>query len=245
MKGQLIARAELSRVERRGMLNLLERHFTGVTAATFERDLRDKDYVVLLRDAHGAVQGFSTLGLQRARLGGQDRWVLYSGDTIVDRAHWGSPALAVTWIGGVRTLRRQLQTQSLIWLLICSGPRTYRFLPVFFREFFPRFDRPTPFPIQARTAHLARQRYGKAYDRERGLVLLEHPQRLRTEHSPTTGIPNNGHVKHFHALNPGHHRGDELVCYTEIRDDNLTRAGVRMVRAADDRGAFEHTREAM
>ena len=40
------------------------------------------------------------------------------------------------------------------------------------------------------------------------------------------------HVDYFLARNPGHERGDELVCLTEIRAENLTPAGLRMVRAA-------------
>ena len=37
------------------------------------------------------------------------------------------------------------------------------------------------------------------------------------------------HVAFFAARNPGHERGDELVCLCELGDDNLTPAGRRMV----------------
>ena len=30
------------------------------------------------------------------------------------------------------------------WFLISKGYKTYRFLPLFFREFYPRHDAPTP-----------------------------------------------------------------------------------------------------
>jgi hypothetical protein len=39
-------------------------------------------------------------------------------------------------------------------------------------------------------------------------------------------------VRFFLARNPGFVRGDELVCWTSIADDNLTPAGRRMTRAA-------------
>ena len=37
------------------------------------------------------------------------------------------------------------------------------------------------------------------------------------------------HIAFFLATNPGHVRGDELVCLTELCDENLTRAGRRMI----------------
>ena len=40
---------------------------------------------------------------------------------------------------------------------------------------------------------------------------------------------NDPHVAFFLKRNPGHGDGDELVCLTELSDDNLTRAGRRMV----------------
>ncbi len=32
----------------------------------------------------------------------------------------------------------------LYWYLICSGYRTYLYLPLFYRQFYPRYDQPTP-----------------------------------------------------------------------------------------------------
>jgi benzoyl-CoA reductase/2-hydroxyglutaryl-CoA dehydratase subunit BcrC/BadD/HgdB len=38
------------------------------------------------------------------------------------------------------------------------------------------------------------------------------------------------HVAYFLQQNPGWREGDELVCLTEIDDENLTVAGRRMIR---------------
>ena len=62
-----------------------------------------------------------------------------SGDTIVERTWWGSPALARTWVRAVRQLAPET-SREVYWLLLTSGFRTYRFLPVFFRNFYPRYD---------------------------------------------------------------------------------------------------------
>ena len=56
------------------------------------------------------------------------------------------------------------------------------------------------------------------------------PQKLRGAlKTVPDGRANDPHVAFFLAQNPGHAKGDELVCLTELSDENLTRAGRRMV----------------
>jgi hypothetical protein len=155
---------------------------------------------------------------------------IYSGDTIVAPEAWGSPALARTWIAAVNHLRASFPERACYWLLLTSGFRTYRFLPVFWREFYPRCGAPTPRKAQQLLDHLARARYGAAFDRGAGIVRFLQPQRLRAELRETAaGRRKDQHVAFFLERNPGHQEGDELVCITEIDGSNLTPAGRRMV----------------
>jgi len=151
----------------------------------------------------------------------------------MDRESWGSFALAQSWIGAVRKLRAGLSGERLLWLLICSGRRTYRFLPVFFREFYPRVGHPTPPHLRLLINGLAEQRYGDTYDLDRGVVRLRRPQPLRAELRDPPGTPTNAHARFFTERNPDHAAGDELACLTELKDDNLTRAGWRMALAEE------------
>ena len=139
MRGRLQRRSDLTLADRSAMLRLLDAHFEGVSAAVFEHDLADKNWVLLIED-DGLLRGFSTLLLYETEYAGEALTVVYSGDTIMDRSAWGSSALARCWIGSVRALRRLHPRGPLYWLLLSSGFRTYRFLPVFWREFHPRFD---------------------------------------------------------------------------------------------------------
>ena len=68
------------------MCALLDRFFLAVEARGFERDLADKDHA-LLRDDAGKLCGFTTLALVPSPSRRRGDWVLYSGDTIVDRDH--------------------------------------------------------------------------------------------------------------------------------------------------------------
>lgn len=164
--------------ERDEMFELLDRHFAGVTRDQFEQDLAEKNWVITLRQ-RGRLAGFSTLLATSSTFEGQSLTALYSGDTIVAPEARGTPELSRTWIAAVNHLRGEFPARPCYWLLLTSGFRTYRFLPVFWREFYPGFaTRPSPFH-QRLLLHLARERYQRAFDAAAGLVRFPHPQRLR------------------------------------------------------------------
>lgn len=121
-------------------------------------------------------------------------------------------------------------TSRLWWLLLTAGFRTYRFLPLFWKEFHPRYDAEPSGAIDRRMTELARDRFGDRYDAEEGIVRFTCPYRLRPELAETPrGKRDDPHVAYFLSRNPGYVDGDELVCLTEITPNNLTRAGWRMV----------------
>ncbi|HUA64529.1 MAG TPA: GNAT family N-acetyltransferase [Alphaproteobacteria bacterium] len=211
------------------MFELLSEHFDGVTRPQFQRDLAEKNWVILL-ERDGRLVGFSTLLAYEKSFGGEPVSVIYSGDTIVAPEAWNSPALSRAWIACVRELRRSHPRGRYYWLLLTSGFRTYRFLPVFWRTFYPRFDAPMPPEQKALLDFLANDRFGAQYDPRNGIVRFTQPQRLRNDTNVfPTGKAADLHVSFFLQRNPGHITGDELVCLTELTDENLTPAGRRMV----------------
>jgi hypothetical protein len=220
----------LSSAECAAMYALFAAYFEGAGEQRFLQDLAGKNWVILLRDEEeGAIQGFSTLALYTTFYEGRVLSVVYSGDTIIRPAYWGTPALPRTWIQSVLALVEAMP-QPLYWLLISSGYKTYRFLPVFYKWFYPRYDQPTPPAVQRLIYHLARERFGDDYHAEKGIVRFGgggtplragiaelHEERL---HNP--------HIAYFLAHNPGYGEGDELVCLTQVHPDNFTPAGRRM-----------------
>jgi hypothetical protein len=225
----LLPREALSGAQRDEMHALLSHHFDGVTREQFERDLAEKNWVVEIR-RDGRLLGFSTLLAYEAHFDGRALTAIYSGDTIVAPEAWGSPALARTWIAAVNHLRAARPSRPCYWLLLTSGFRTYRFLPVFWREFFPRHATPTPPHEERLLHHLAATRYGAWHDASSGIVRFPRPQRLRGHLGAIpTGRTADADVAFFLSRNPGHADGDELACLTEISEDNLTPAGRRML----------------
>jgi hypothetical protein len=225
-------RDEIDARLRAEMVELFHRYFEGVQEARFDRDLDEKSAVVGLRDVRGRLAGFSTLLYYGAEIEGEPVRVIYSGDTIVDRSAWSQGALASAWIDSVLAIHEPARHQRLFWLLICSGYRTYRFLPVFFREYYPRHDRAVPTRTQEVMASLARERFGSHYKEAAGVVRFPGAPVLT---SRLRGIPpsrlTDPHVAFFARVNPGHERGDELVCLAEIAESNLTAAALRIVRS--------------
>ena len=131
----------------------------------------------------------------------------------------------------MESLRRTLPDPRCFWLLLSSGYRTYRFLPVFWREFFPRHDGLPPPEMSHFLTQLAKRQFGGSFDPKNGVVRFTNPQRLRTALADVpVGRKHDPHVAFFLQRNPGHASGDELVCLTELCADNLTKAGRRMMR---------------
>ncbi|WP_348917917.1 hypothetical protein [Adonisia turfae] len=227
MHSQLVSIHELKTDDRAAMYRLLKHHFSGVTPDIFSMDLAHKNWVLLIKDTMEQLKGFSTLRLYDVIVNGEPLSVVYSGDTIVDPTAWSSATLPRAWIQAINQLRHP--DKRLFWLLISSGFRTYRLLPTFWKTFHPRYDQPTPEPMQQLMDNLARQQFGNTYDPVSGIVRFTQPQKL----SPILGtVPperrSDPHIQFFEQANPDHSQGDELVCLTEICVENLTAAGRRM-----------------
>lgn len=222
-------RAALTHHDRDEMFTLLANHFDGVSRTQFDHDLSEKNWVIRLHREDRLI-GFTTLLVGESIFEGQLFTTIYSGDTIIAPEAWGSPILARTWIASVNHIRASLPRRPCYWLLLTSGFRTYRFLPVFWREFIPHCAVSTSPRDQRLLTQLASERYGSAYEPATGLVRFPHPQRLRNQLAAIpTGRTADPHIAFFLRRNPDHAAGDELVCLTEIHEGNLTAAGRRML----------------
>lgn len=226
----LVSIEKLKSGDRIAMYMLMEKHFEGITWDGFQSDLESKNWVILLKDETShTLKGFSTLLLCQKSFLEEQINVVYSGDTIVDPSAWSSTSLPRSWIAAINFLRQNDPNKKLYWLLICSGFRTYRFLPTFWQDFYPRYDEITPVDIKNLMGSLAQQFYGNSYQEETGIVHFPNPQVLRKGLIEIpSGRENNPHIQFFKEKNPGYDQGDELVCLTEVCFDNLTRAGKRM-----------------
>lgn len=228
MKGEIRQCRDIDDATLGAMYDLFREQFDGVSFDVFRDDLGEKTWVLLLCD-DDALCGFSSMDLYDLDVDGSPATVVYSGDTVVKSETWGDSALSYYWMGAIDYLRRLNRKERLYWFLIVSGYRTYRFLPVYSRTFYPRHDRPTPPDAQAIMDAAATARFGSSYDAATGIVRLDHPAQLKGRFR---GIPEHRlrdpHIAYFAERNPGHDKGDELVCFAILAEDELTRLGRRM-----------------
>lgn len=222
LDAQIVAANEVHAEDIAQMCRLMQAHYEGVTEQQFAADLGEKQWAILLRD-RGCVRGFSTQVLFEHVHDGVRVNVLFSGDTIIDKSHWGSMALPVAWGRLMLSLLAAHPDRALYWLLTSKGYKTYRFLPVFFREFQPCHSSESTDEEKALLRSVALRRFGSRYDASTGILRAgSGHQRLRE------GIADvderrlrDPHVAFFHQRNPGHALGDELVCLARFHPENL------------------------
>ncbi len=204
------------------MLQLMQAYYSNVFPDQFRRDLAEKDMVITLLE-NGRLCGFSTWMLFPHEFDGRRVNVIFSGDTIIESRHWRSLALPVTWGRLMLAALAEHPGEGLYWLLISKGYKTYRFLPVFFREFYPSYRKETPAFERGLLGSIARRKFGDGYNAGTG-VLPAGPdsQRLRPGVADLTEARRRDeHIAFFERANPGHARGDELVCLACCHRDNI------------------------
>ena len=97
--GRTISQKTLSRVEVSAMHSLMTRYYDNVDEAIFQKDLMEKDQVILLEDNQtGQLKGFSTFMSFDVSVDCQSVRAIFSGDTIVEREYWGDFGLSLIHI---------------------------------------------------------------------------------------------------------------------------------------------------
>lgn len=205
------------------MHQLFSRYYDQVSFEQFDSDLQAKDCVVLLHDTQGALSGFSTLAEMDLTVEDQPVRVVFSGDTVIDRKHWGTQALALAWIRQIGRIAAAAPDRPLYWLLIVKAHRTYRYLPAFTYEFVPDWRQPSNRVLDATRHAIATQVFGSRYDTVSGIIRHPRPDgRLSSPYAtPTDREAKRADVRFFLQSNPGYVHGDELVCLCEIRRLNM------------------------
>lgn len=197
--------------------------YDGSDPLRFRADLAEKEWLILLRDSLSeAVVGFSTQRTLDVVAAGRPVRALFSGDTVVHPDYWGEQALVRAWCRLAGRVKARTPDRPLYWFLISKGHRTYLYLAIFFREFYPRHDRPTPAFEAELIRVLGSGKFGDDFDAATGLVEPRGGgDRLRPELDSTASRLKNPHVAFFRERNPRYRDGSELVCVAEIAPENM------------------------
>ncbi len=235
VQGKIQSVEELSQFDFDCMLELMQHHYAEVHRAGFERDLNEKDWVIALRNSAGTICGFSTQVLW-AVPGIPNTLILFSGDTVVDQAYRFSSLLAGLWGKLALNLLEQHPENALYWFLISKGYKTYRYLPLFFHEFYPRRDTAMPAHIDSKLKKIGQWRFHDKFSPSLGIVQATPDScRLRPEVAPIDlRRLKDPDIEFFVSRNPNHAQGDELCCLAPLTRTNLTPSAYRVIQAAAD-----------
>jgi hypothetical protein len=232
VKSTVVRVENLGVMEKEEMLRLFTGYFNDVEPAFFEADLQEKEWAILLSNQQdGRLEGFSTIATICQECEGKPVKIVFSGDTVVERRSWGSNALPRAWASLVLPMLSREKERAIYWLLLCQGYRTYRFLPLYFRNFYPCAGTEMPSFEKKLLDQVLQLKYPTAYDAEKGLV---HPRENHYHPGPLLeevhrGKSRNRHIRFFLQANPGYARGDELACIAGIWGANFTPAFFRFL----------------
>tara|TARA_B100000949_G_C14228515_1_gene427845 strand:- start:509 stop:1270 length:762 start_codon:yes stop_codon:yes gene_type:complete len=216
--------AECNNTTRQRLYEIFVKYYSSTDLMTFEKDLNEKQWVLLMKDKNGTVQGFTSMMLYDFIFQGKRVRAVFSGNTIIEKDFWGSGVLSKTWCHFMAYLKVSEPNVPLYWYLISSGYRTYLFLPLFYKEFYPRYDKATPSFEAQLIDTLGQMKFPSEYSD--GLVRPIVPRECLQQSiaQPEERRMKNPHVAFFLKKNPRYLLGDELVCLTEFSFENTMNA---------------------
>ncbi len=219
---QLTALCDLKKEQSERMFVLMSEHYDCMTKERFSQDLLNKQWVGLLMDSQNQIQGFTTLVVNPKGCGTPLYNIVFSGDTIIARAYWGTSELVR---GVAYTFGRMLAAQShkkLYWYLMSKGHRTYMYLPLFFRRFYPSYDQKRHIDLFEIVNGCSKILYPDAWYSSRGVVAFKESHgQLKSELAQGAWHKQmHPHVQFFLEKNPRFDQGEELICMAEIHPDN-------------------------
>ncbi len=223
----------LSSQDRTQMFDLMSAYFDGVDKDVFLADLEAKQWVIVLTDRElGRILGFSTLAVMTGELDGREFKAFYSGDTIIDHSCRKLFSLEREWVPFVFSQVAAEPDSLWYWFMVCKGFRTYRYLPVYFKTFWPSPDATIP-PFEQKVVNLlAWTRFGDHYDPERGLVRIPADYRLKRGVGDVTEAKlRNRYIRFFVERNPGWQQGDELACLVQLQAELLNNKVRQLITA--------------
>ncbi len=238
LRSRVVARTSLDETQRQRMLSLMEASYDGVERERFFADLDNKHFVIILEDPtvndDKRLCGFSTLLLLEEQLDGEGVDVVFSGDTVIDPAHWGTKALQTAFASFCLKHKLKHPRRRLFWLLLSKGFRTYLLAVNYFPRTFPMPGAMPPPSLVKFRDDLASRLWGSSYSPETEVLHHEVPRdRVKTPLSPPTGRAlDNPAVRFFLDKNPGYEGGDELVCLVPLPLSDCIGAAVRATKKA-------------
>lgn len=210
---------KIKRFEIERMYELFSDYYENHTIETFEHDLYEKNHVILLKDKQdGSIQGFSTLLRVPLKKFGKKVIGVYSGDTILNKEYWGSPALGIEFLKYLWMLKVKRPGTAVYWFLISKGYKTYLLMARNFATHYPRYEMDTPEVYKNLMSDFYSKKFGSDYHAEKDLIIHEGRSCALKEHVAdiTPDLLKDPKIAFFQKKNSGWTSGHELACIARM-----------------------------
>lgn len=219
LKAETIRVKKVSRQELERMYELFAEYYQNHTYESFQHDLFAKNHVIFLKDKKtNRLQGFSTLLRVPLQMNGKKVVGVYSGDTVVNKDYWGSPALGIEFLKYLWKLKVRRLGTPVYWFLISKGYKTYLLMAKNFKTFYPRFEDKTPEHFKLLMDEFYGNKFPDSYHIESGLIIHSGTScALRENISDITmELISEPRIAFFQKQNPEWAKGNELTCIAEM-----------------------------
>lgn len=219
LRAETIRAKKIKREQLERMYELFSEYYLNHTFQSFQNDLFEKNHVILLIDKKtGMIQGFSTLLRVPLHMNGKKVVGVYSGDTVVNKDYWGSPALGIEFLKYLWKVKVKRLGTPVYWFLISKGYKTYLLMAKNFGTFYPRFETHTPVNFKLLMDDFYGNKFPGSYQIESGLIIHKGTscslkEKVSDIHEELLTEPR---IAFFQKKNPEWSRGDELTCIAEM-----------------------------
>jgi hypothetical protein len=219
---------KLGETDKSQMFSLMSEFYDNVTKEAFYFDLSEKNYCILLYDEKDEIKGFSTQKLMDLKVDNKTIHGVFSGDTIIHKDHWGSLELYKGFCE--KMMEYGEKYDDFYWFLISKGYKTYKMLPLFFKEFYPNYKVSTPEFEQHIMHAFGRTKFPYEYDEKTGVVKYNG---IKDRLKKGVADIDNKHLKDkdivfFVESNSGYINGDDIVCLTSLKETNIKKTAMRL-----------------
>jgi hypothetical protein len=229
----------------RQMYAVYSQYYENTAWDIFLHDLSKKTGAFIMRNPAGRVVGFSTIMTTALHVHGKTVRGVFSGDTIIERAYWGSRALQLAFYRFMIAEKSRYPFQKIYWFLISKGFKTYLLLANNFFSFYPRPD--------GQDEHLAdivdaycEQMFPAYYDRDKRILDFGGDyQPLRGDVAEITDrmCEENEAIRFFQQRNPEWRRGTELPCVGVFGWSDMAKYSVRFATKPLSKGSKDAQRQ--
>lgn len=220
LKGSIIEIKDINEESINEMYQLMANFYDNVDYNVFLKDLYNKDYCIILKE-NDTIRGFSTQKVINFTLNDKVIYGIFSGDTIIHKENWGS--LELFQIFAKFFFDLGMQYDNFYWFLIVKGYKTYKILPAFFNSFYPTYRYDMPPEIKQIADRFGEVFYKDEYNKTNGIIEYKSiKDKLKKGVADITDDKlQDLDIKFFSQSNPDYINGNDMVCITELRLENL------------------------